>query len=133
MIRALQNQTSGAAAVCFYTCSTAVIRGPATIPTHYTSRLATIGDRLNKPHLILISVLWKLHDLHSLNTYKVLFVFACWQIAEEPPPVREIPPDCSSYTADVIRSGLQKDPNKRASAKELFVKTAKALKEGNNK
>ncbi|XP_059413810.1 mitogen-activated protein kinase kinase kinase 14-like isoform X1 [Carassius carassius] len=51
------------------------------------------------------------------------------KIAEEPPPVREIPPDCSSYTADVIRSGLQKDPNTRASAKELFVKTAKALKE----
>ncbi|XP_016384978.1 mitogen-activated protein kinase kinase kinase 14-like [Sinocyclocheilus rhinocerous] len=51
------------------------------------------------------------------------------KIAEEPPPVREIPRDCSSYTADVIRSGLQKDPNKRASAKELFVKTAKALKE----
>ncbi|XP_043091056.1 mitogen-activated protein kinase kinase kinase 14 isoform X2 [Puntigrus tetrazona] len=51
------------------------------------------------------------------------------KIAEDPPPVREIPHDCSSYTADVIRSGLQKDPNKRASAKELFAKTAKALKE----
>uniref|UniRef100_A0A8C1XY57 Mitogen-activated protein kinase kinase kinase 14a n=1 Tax=Cyprinus carpio TaxID=7962 RepID=A0A8C1XY57_CYPCA len=51
------------------------------------------------------------------------------KIAEEPPPVREIPRDCSSYTADVIRSGLQKDPNTRASAKELLVKTAKALKD----
>ncbi|KAL0197350.1 hypothetical protein M9458_005890, partial [Cirrhinus mrigala] len=53
------------------------------------------------------------------------------KIAEEPPPLREIPSDCSSYTAEVIKAGLQKDPNKRASAKELFVKTAKALKEGN--
>ncbi|KAK2916521.1 hypothetical protein Q8A67_000895 [Cirrhinus molitorella] len=51
------------------------------------------------------------------------------KIAEEPPPLREIPHDCSSYTADVIKAGLQKDPNKRASAKELFVKTTKALKE----
>ncbi|XP_016324099.1 mitogen-activated protein kinase kinase kinase 14-like [Sinocyclocheilus anshuiensis] len=50
------------------------------------------------------------------------------KIAEEPPPLREIPCDCSSYTADVIKAGLQKDPIKRASAKELFVKTAKALK-----
>uniref|UniRef100_A0A8C1XA04 Mitogen-activated protein kinase kinase kinase 14a n=1 Tax=Cyprinus carpio TaxID=7962 RepID=A0A8C1XA04_CYPCA len=51
------------------------------------------------------------------------------KIAEEPPPLREIPCDCSSFTADVIKAGLQKDPIKRASAKELFVKTAKALKE----
>ncbi|XP_059414440.1 mitogen-activated protein kinase kinase kinase 14-like isoform X3 [Carassius carassius] len=50
------------------------------------------------------------------------------KIAEEPPPLREIPCDCSSYTADVIKAGLQKDPIKRASAKELLVKTAKALK-----
>ncbi|RXN03510.1 mitogen-activated kinase kinase kinase 14-like protein [Labeo rohita] len=51
------------------------------------------------------------------------------KIAKEPPPLREIPCDCSSYTAEVIKAGLQKDPNKRASAKELFVKTANALKE----
>lgn len=81
-----------------------------------------------KSHWILIYV-----DLHSLNTEELLFVFARWQIATEPPPLREIPCDCSSSTADVIKAGLQKDPVKRASARELAVKTAKALKEGNNK
>ncbi|KAK9977903.1 hypothetical protein ABG768_019686 [Culter alburnus] len=50
------------------------------------------------------------------------------KIATEPPPLREIPSDCSSNTADVIKAGLQKDPINRASAKELAVKTAKALK-----
>lgn len=53
----------------------------------------------------------------------------CLKIAKEPPPLREIPHDCSSHTADVIKAGLQKDPNQRASAKDLIAKTAKALKE----
>lgn len=60
-------------------------------------------------------------------------MFAWWQIATEPPPLREIPRDCSSNTSNIIKAGLQKDPIKRASAKELAVKTAKALKEGTNK
>ncbi|XP_059204243.1 mitogen-activated protein kinase kinase kinase 14 [Centropristis striata] len=51
------------------------------------------------------------------------------KIATEPPPLREIPPDCSSLTAEVIKAGLQKDPVKRASASDLKVKTARALKE----
>ncbi|KAL6476671.1 hypothetical protein MHYP_G00151700 [Metynnis hypsauchen] len=51
------------------------------------------------------------------------------KIAEEPPPLREIPPDCSPHTADIIKRGLQKDPNRRASAKDLRVQSAKALKE----
>ncbi|XP_051996146.1 mitogen-activated protein kinase kinase kinase 14-like [Xyrauchen texanus] len=53
----------------------------------------------------------------------------CLKIAKEPPPLREIPRDCSSHTADVIKAGLHKDPIKRASAKDLIFKTAKALKE----
>ncbi|KAI7803336.1 mitogen-activated protein kinase kinase kinase 14 [Triplophysa rosa] len=53
----------------------------------------------------------------------------CLKIATEPPPLREIPHDCSSHTADVIKAGLQKDPNQRVSAKDLIAKTAKALKE----
>ncbi|TRY84058.1 hypothetical protein DNTS_014927 [Danionella cerebrum] len=53
----------------------------------------------------------------------------CLKIATEPPPLREIPPDISSHTAKVIKDGLQKDPLKRASAKKLAFKTAKALKE----
>ncbi|KAA0705535.1 Mitogen-activated protein kinase kinase kinase 14 [Triplophysa tibetana] len=51
------------------------------------------------------------------------------RIATEPPPLREIPHDCSSHTADVIKAGLQKDPNQRVSAKDLMAETAKALKE----
>ncbi|XP_051572759.1 mitogen-activated protein kinase kinase kinase 14-like [Myxocyprinus asiaticus] len=51
----------------------------------------------------------------------------CLKIAKEPPPLREIPSDCSSHTADVIKAGLHKDPIKRASAKDLILKTAKAL------
>lgn len=54
------------------------------------------------------------------------------QIANEPPPLREIPPNCKPLTADVIKAGLQKDPAKRASASDLKVKTARALKEGNS-
>ncbi|XP_042361122.1 mitogen-activated protein kinase kinase kinase 14 isoform X2 [Plectropomus leopardus] len=51
------------------------------------------------------------------------------KIANEPPPLREIPPDCSPLTAEVIKAGLQKDPAKRASASGLKEKTARALKE----
>ncbi|KAG7334748.1 hypothetical protein KOW79_001344 [Hemibagrus wyckioides] len=51
------------------------------------------------------------------------------KIAEEPPPLREIPPDCSPHTADVIKLGLQRETSRRASAKDLRVQTAKALKQ----
>lgn len=54
-----------------------------------------------------------------------------FQIANEPPPLREIPPDCGPLTADALRAGLLKDPGKRASASVLKEKTIKALKEGN--
>ncbi|KAK2833205.1 hypothetical protein Q5P01_017094 [Channa striata] len=51
------------------------------------------------------------------------------KIANEPPPVREIPRDCNPFTAEVIKAGLQKDPAKRTSASDLKEKTDKALKE----
>uniref|UniRef100_A0A8C4SHI3 Mitogen-activated protein kinase kinase kinase 14 n=1 Tax=Erpetoichthys calabaricus TaxID=27687 RepID=A0A8C4SHI3_ERPCA len=51
------------------------------------------------------------------------------KIANEPPPVKEIPPSCSSGTADVIRAGLEKDPTKRASAGELLAKVTEALRD----
>lgn len=51
------------------------------------------------------------------------------KIAYEPPPLREIPSDCSPLTADIIKAGLQKDPAERASASELKGKTARALKQ----
>ncbi|KAJ8414441.1 hypothetical protein AAFF_G00053110 [Aldrovandia affinis] len=53
----------------------------------------------------------------------------CLKIANEPPPLGEIPSNSNSYTVDVFRAGLQKNPKKRASATELKEKTTKALKE----
>ncbi|KAJ8404292.1 hypothetical protein AAFF_G00340650 [Aldrovandia affinis] len=53
----------------------------------------------------------------------------CLKIANEDPPLREIPSNCKPHTADVIKAGLRKDPIKRASATELKEKTTRALKE----
>ncbi|XP_067274929.1 mitogen-activated protein kinase kinase kinase 14 [Pseudorasbora parva] len=89
---------------------------------------------LNEPHSskadIWSSCCMLLHMLNGCHPWTRYYSRPlCLKIAKEPPPLREIPHDCSSYTADVIKAGLQKDPIKRASAKELAVKTAKALKE----
>ncbi|MEQ2296218.1 hypothetical protein AMECASPLE_022680 [Ameca splendens] len=51
------------------------------------------------------------------------------KIANEPPPIGEIPCDCSPLTAEVLKAGLQKDPVKRLSASQLKEKTDRALKE----
>ncbi|XP_054848242.1 mitogen-activated protein kinase kinase kinase 14 [Eublepharis macularius] len=53
----------------------------------------------------------------------------CLKIAKEPPPLREIPPSCHPFTVDVIEAGLQKEPQKRASAAELRMKAAVALEQ----
>lgn len=52
------------------------------------------------------------------------------QIANEPPPVREIPPSCSPLTAQAIQEGLRKEPVHRASATELRGKVGRALQQG---
>lgn len=52
------------------------------------------------------------------------------QIANEPPPVREIPPSCSPLTAQAIQEGLRKEPVHRASATELRGKVGRALQHG---
>ncbi|KAJ8251791.1 hypothetical protein GJAV_G00225480 [Gymnothorax javanicus] len=51
----------------------------------------------------------------------------CLKIANEDPPLREIPSNCNHCTADVVKAGLQKDPIKRASAKELRECATRAL------
>ncbi|XP_029691748.1 mitogen-activated protein kinase kinase kinase 14 isoform X1 [Takifugu rubripes] len=51
------------------------------------------------------------------------------KIASDPPPLREIPPNCSHLTFEVLKAGLQKDPAKRSSASSLKEKTARALEE----
>ncbi|XP_020853108.1 mitogen-activated protein kinase kinase kinase 14 [Phascolarctos cinereus] len=51
----------------------------------------------------------------------------CLKIANEPPPVREIPPSCTPFTAQAIQEGLEKEPVQRASATELRRKICLAL------
>ncbi|KAL0984193.1 hypothetical protein UPYG_G00138340 [Umbra pygmaea] len=51
----------------------------------------------------------------------------CFKIANEPPPLKEVPSSCNPYTAEVFRAGLQKDPTRRASATELRQLADKAL------
>ncbi|KAG7504858.1 mitogen-activated protein kinase kinase kinase 14-like [Solea senegalensis] len=51
------------------------------------------------------------------------------KIANEPPPLRETPPDCSPSTAEALKAGLQKDPTKRSSASDLRKITDRALRE----
>ncbi|XP_025023655.1 mitogen-activated protein kinase kinase kinase 14 isoform X2 [Python bivittatus] len=71
--------------------------------------------------------------LHLLNGYHPWTQYynhpLCLKIAKEPPPLREIPPSCHPSTVQVITSGLEKEPTKRASAAELRMKTCKALKQ----
>ncbi|KAK5855908.1 hypothetical protein PBY51_007541 [Eleginops maclovinus] len=71
-----------------------------------------------------------LHMLNACQPWSRYYTCRLYlKIANEPPPVREIPPDCSPLTAEVIKAGLQKDPAKRASASELREKTVIALTE----
>ncbi|XP_051850847.1 mitogen-activated protein kinase kinase kinase 14 [Antechinus flavipes] len=53
----------------------------------------------------------------------------CLKIANEPPPVREIPPSCTPLTAQAIQEGLKKEPIHRASATELRRKIFLALQQ----
>ncbi|XP_012887507.1 PREDICTED: mitogen-activated protein kinase kinase kinase 14 isoform X1 [Dipodomys ordii] len=53
----------------------------------------------------------------------------CLKIANEPPPVREIPPSCTPFTAQAIQEGLRKEPSHRASAEELRGKVSWALQQ----
>ncbi|XP_048221596.1 mitogen-activated protein kinase kinase kinase 14 [Perognathus longimembris pacificus] len=53
----------------------------------------------------------------------------CLKIANEPPPVREIPPSCTPLTAQAIQEGLRKEPSHRASAEELRGKVSWALQQ----
>ncbi|KAM8836547.1 mitogen-activated protein kinase kinase kinase 14 isoform 2-T2 [Spinachia spinachia] len=52
----------------------------------------------------------------------------CLQIVNQPAPLWEVPSNCNNFTAKVFRAGLQKEPGRRASAKELRRKTTKALR-----
>ncbi|XP_035467482.2 mitogen-activated protein kinase kinase kinase 14 isoform X3 [Scophthalmus maximus] len=70
--------------------------------------------------------------LHMLNGFPPWTRYyshpLCLQIVNEPPPLWEVPSTCNNFTAKVFRAGLRKDPDGRASAKELRRKTTKALR-----
>ncbi|XP_047232460.1 mitogen-activated protein kinase kinase kinase 14 isoform X2 [Girardinichthys multiradiatus] len=70
--------------------------------------------------------------LHMLNGYQPWIRYyshpLCLLIVNEPPPLWEVPSNCNNFTANVFRAGLQKDPDRRASAKDLRRKTTKALR-----
>ncbi|XP_035470607.1 mitogen-activated protein kinase kinase kinase 14 isoform X2 [Scophthalmus maximus] len=71
-----------------------------------------------------------LHALNGCQPWTRYYTCRLYlKIADEPPPLREIPPDCSPLTAEVLKAGLQKDPVKRASASDLKEKALRALKE----
>lgn len=110
-------QMCGAAAVCYCTCSTAVSHGRDTTPVGSTLRWS-IAEAPNFISEFLFIKRW----------FKIRLFWP--QIANEPPPLREIPGDCSRLTAEVLKAGLQKDPVKRSSACDLRVKTDSALKQG---
>lgn len=112
-------QMCGAAAACCCTCSTVATRGHATTPTRSVCRWERPRSREADVHL---------RDLKN-GTLTVL-VHVLPQIVNEPPPLWEVPSYCNNFTAKVFRAGLQKEPERRASAKELRRKGTKALRAG---
>lgn len=109
----------GAAAVCYCTCSMVVSLGQDTIIVAFTWRYSS--------NTLLTDVCSLEYSYQALTEFPWLIGL---QIANEPPPLRETPPDCGSLTAEVIKAGLQKDPLKRSSATDLREKTDRALREG---
>ncbi|XP_051894780.1 mitogen-activated protein kinase kinase kinase 14 [Pristis pectinata] len=62
------------------------------------------------------------HPWKNISTKQLLL-----KIVTQDPPVNEIPPACSPHTANVIRAGLMKNPEYRASASELHAAVNRAL------
>uniref|UniRef100_UPI00398EE83E mitogen-activated protein kinase kinase kinase 14 isoform X2 n=1 Tax=Pristiophorus japonicus TaxID=55135 RepID=UPI00398EE83E len=62
------------------------------------------------------------HPWKNISTNQLLF-----KIVTQDPPVDEIPPTCSPYTANVIKAGLVKDSTYRATIAELRAEVNKAL------
>uniref|UniRef100_W5UC87 Mitogen-activated protein kinase kinase kinase 14 n=1 Tax=Ictalurus punctatus TaxID=7998 RepID=W5UC87_ICTPU len=97
--------------------------------THMAPEVASGEKRCSKAD-VWSSCCMLLHMLNGCQPWTRYYSRPLYlKIAEEPPPLREIPPDCSPHTSDVIKRGLQREPSRRASAAELRVQTAKALKQ----
>ncbi|XP_068160926.1 mitogen-activated protein kinase kinase kinase 14 isoform X2 [Antennarius striatus] len=109
---------------------TKAIRG-ATFPgteTHMAPEVAR-GDQLCAKADVWSSCCMLLHMLNGCHPWIRYYSHPlCLQIVNEPPPLWEVPSNCNNFTAKVFRAGLQKDPERRASAQELRRKTTKALR-----
>ncbi|KAM9336951.1 mitogen-activated protein kinase kinase kinase 14 [Symphorus nematophorus] len=110
--------------------STKAFRGAAFpgTETHMAPEVAR-GDRLCAKADVWSSCCMLLHMLNGCHPWIRYYSHPlCLQIVNEPPPLWEVPSNCNNFTAKVFRAGLQKDPDRRASAKELRRKTTKALR-----
>ncbi|KAM7387006.1 hypothetical protein PAMA_009571 [Pampus argenteus] len=97
--------------------------------THMAPEIVKVEPRGTKAD-VWSSCCMLLHMLNGCQPWTRYYTCRLYlKIADEPPPLREIPPDCTLYTAEVIKAGLQKDPIKRASVSDLKQKTDRALKE----
>uniref|UniRef100_UPI0037E9AC65 mitogen-activated protein kinase kinase kinase 14 n=1 Tax=Semicossyphus pulcher TaxID=241346 RepID=UPI0037E9AC65 len=110
--------------------STKAFRGAAFpgTETHMAPEVAR-GDQLCAKADVWSSCCMLLHMLNGCQPWIRYYSHPlCLQIVNEPPPLWEVPSNCNNFTAKVFRAGLQKDPDRRASAKELRRKTTKALR-----
>ncbi|XP_058476595.1 serine/threonine-protein kinase pakF [Solea solea] len=110
--------------------STKAFRGTAFpgTQTHMAPEVAR-GDRLCAKADVWSSCCMLLHMLNGCHPWIRYYSHPlCLQIVNEPPPLWEVPSTCNNFTAKVFRAGLQKDPDRRASAKELRRKTTQALR-----
>ncbi|XP_062298249.1 uncharacterized protein LOC134003133 [Scomber scombrus] len=87
------------------------------------------GDQLCAKADVWSSCCMLLHMLNGCHPWIRYYSHPlCLQIVNEPPPLWEVPSKCNNFTAKVFRAGLQKNPDRRASAKELRKKITKALR-----
>ncbi|XP_056221345.1 uncharacterized protein LOC130161966 [Seriola aureovittata] len=110
--------------------STKAFRGAAFpgTETHMAPEVAR-GDQLCAKADVWSSCCMLLHMLNGCHPWIRYYSHPlCLQIVNEPPPLWEVPSTCNNFTAKVFRAGLQKDPDRRVSAKELRRKTTKALR-----
>ncbi|KAM7370395.1 hypothetical protein PAMP_009948 [Pampus punctatissimus] len=110
--------------------STKAFRGAAFpgTETHMAPEVAR-GDQLCAKVDVWSSCCMLLHMLNGCPPWIRYYSHPlCLQIVNEPPPLWEVPSNCNNFTAKVFRAGLQKNPDRRASAKELRRKTTKALR-----
>ncbi|XP_026170942.1 uncharacterized protein map3k14b isoform X2 [Mastacembelus armatus] len=110
--------------------STKAFRGAAFpgTETHMAPEVAR-GDRICAKADVWSSCCMLLHMLNGCHPWKRYYSHPlCLQIVNEPPPLWEVPSNCNNFTAKVFRAGLQKAPERRASARELRRKTTKALR-----